>query len=67
MARAYKCDGGLFEECVPINIRKSATPLMSSTTIDEQTYFSVKEICPECIAAIQKVIDERSANNANPM
>lgn len=58
MARAYKCDicRNLFEKRISLNIcNKSSLSVVSNDYVEKRI-----DICPECIAAIQKVIDERA-------
>lgn len=61
MARAYKCDicGELFEKRISLKIGNT----FSLSVVTNQNCEKRQDICPECIAAIQKVINERSAGN----
>lgn len=57
--RAYKCNicGNLFEESKLLEIAKMKSVIV---TFNDQTWVGTHDICPDCIAAIQGVIDERA-------
>lgn len=58
--QAYKCDicGNLYEKKNSITIKPSKCPCYIEKNDGYRTCYV--DICPDCIAAIQRVIDERS-------
>lgn len=55
MSKAYKCDicGELYEKRISLDIRKKLI------SITDAPHNIEKDICPECIDAIQSAINER--------
>ena len=67
MAGAYKCDicGQLFEARHNLNLRGCRAAWLNLDNDYPDLNNMYYDICPDCIAAIQKVIDERKKEGDN--